>query len=141
MKATRTGTVSGCLIWFILLFLLGSCIVPVAMLIGGFTSGTSLALRVVTPMVCPPDSTSKIHSYATTTQDENGFEQPAVGYELHCLDSKGKLVKTSQIGYSFFWIGITSIIGLMLSGILAFLLAAPAGAWIARFVKKRQAGQ
>jgi len=120
-------------------FSTGTCIAPVAMLIGGFTSGTSLALRVVTPVVCPPDTTSKIHSYATTTQDKNGFKQPAVGYELHCLDSNGKLIKTSQVGYSFFWMGIIAIVGVMLSAIMAFLLAAPARAWVARFVKKRQA--
>ena len=62
---------------------------------------------------------------ATTTTDEYGNRQPATAYVLQCKDGSGEVVKEDPIGYSFLWIGSITAIGLILSGVLAFALAAP----------------
>jgi len=136
MKNATTGTVSGCIVWVIVFGCLGSCVIPVASMVGGFSSGSNLAVRTVGPMVCPENTTPKIHTYATTTIDDNGFEQPATGYEIQCFDANGEVVKTDPVAYAFIWIGIFAAIGLVVAGILAFVLAAPAGVLIARLFKQ-----
>ena len=138
MKSARTGAISGCIVWAIAFGIIGTCIIPVAALVGGLSSGSELALNIVGPMVCPENTTPKIHTYATTTFDENGFETPATGYELRCLDIKGEIVKTDPVVYSFIWIGIISAIGLVLTAILAFAFAAPAGVLIARLFNRNK---
>jgi len=82
MKSPSAGTVSGCLIWFIVFAIATICLLPVAMAVGGFTSGTDFAGRIVGGIECPKGTTPKINSYATTSLDDNGIEQPATGYEL-----------------------------------------------------------
>ena len=138
MKPARTGTISGCIVWMIAFGVIGTCIFPVAALVGGLSSGSDPALSIVGPMVCPENTTPKIHTYATTTFDENGFERPATGYELQCLDINGKVVKTDPVVYSFIWIGIIAVIGFILTGILAFAFAAPAGMLITRLINRNK---
>jgi len=138
MKSAKTGTISGCIVWVIAFGVIGTCIIPVAALVGGLSSGSDPALSIVGPMVCPENTTPKIHTYATTTFDENGFETPATGYELQCLDINRKVVKTDPVAYSFIWIGIIAAIGLVLTGILAFAFAAPAGVFIARLLNRNK---
>ncbi|HEX2696874.1 MAG TPA: hypothetical protein VHM28_04150, partial [Anaerolineales bacterium] len=70
---TAVGAVSGCIIWLILLSVIGACIFPIAMLVGGFTSESSLAVRVTGAIECPKGSTPTIYSYETTSTDDNGF--------------------------------------------------------------------
>ena len=138
MKNATTGTVSGCIIWFVVFGFLCSCIIPVASMIGGFSSGSDIAVKTVGPMVCPENTTPKIHTYATTSIDDNGFETPSTGYEIQCLDASGDIVKTDPVAFAFIWIGIFAAIGLVLAGILAFVLAAPAGVLIARLLNKNK---
>jgi len=138
MKPAATGTVSGCIVWIILFCVISMCIFPVASMVGGFTSGTDLAVRTVGPMVCPENTTPKIHTYATTSIDEFGNEQPATGYEIQCLDAGGNVVKTDPVAYSFIWIGIISLIGFVLTGILALVFAAPAGILISRLFNRNK---
>ena len=141
MKATKTGAVSGCVVWIVVFSILCTCMFPVMMIIGSITStvtGDSV-VRILGPRLCPEGSTGKIHTYETTTQDENGFETPTTAFEMRCVDANGKIVKDLGPNYAFIWDGILGVIGLILSAILAFLLAAPAGALITRIIKKRQA--
>jgi len=138
MKSARTGTISGCVVWFIVFCIISTCIIPVASMVGGFSSGSDLAVRTVGPMVCPENTTPKIHTYATTSRDDNGFETPATGYEIQCFDATGEVVKTDPVAYAFIWMGTIAAIGLILTGILAFVFAAPAGVLIARLLNRNK---
>lgn len=140
MKPARTGTLSGCVIWFIVFGVLGSCLVPAAMMIGGLTSVTRFAMQTVGPLVCPEGTTVESRSYATTTTDEFGNSQPSTAYVLQCVDASGTVVKEEPVLYAFIWIGIVSVIGLILAAILAFVFAAPAGVLIARLTNRKQSG-
>jgi hypothetical protein len=141
MKSGTAGAVSGCLIWAIVFGVLGTCLGSLAMFAGGLTSGTDLAVRTVGPMVCPEDTEPRIRTYATTTTDDNGFETPATGYELQCLDKNNSVVKTDPVGYAFYWMGILIGAGLLLAAGLAFLVGGPAGVLISRMINKNRAGR
>jgi len=131
---TAVGAVSGCIIWIILLSVIGSCFIPIAMFIGGFTSATSLAARVTGSLICPTGTTPTIYSYETMSTDDNGFPTPATAYELHCLNANGDIVKNDPVVYAFVWEGIIAAIGLILTVIVAFIIAAPAGAIITKLL-------
>lgn len=136
MKSATTGTISGCVIWFIVFGMIGSCLLPVAMFIGGFTSVTDSAMQTVGPFICPDGTTVESRSYATTTNDEFGNPQPSTAYVLQCVDAKGEVVQEDPVLYAFIWMGILAFIGLVISALLAFALAAPAGILIARLFKR-----
>jgi len=136
MKPASTGTLSGCLVWVIAFGVISSCILPLAMIAGGITSASNFAIQQTGKFICPDNTTPDVYSYETTTTDEYGNSQPATAYELQCKDANGTVVKTDPVGYSFLWIGIFAGIGLFLSGVLAFALAAPAGVLIARFLNR-----
>ena len=138
MKPKATGTLSGCLVWIIAFGILSTCILPVAMAVGGITSFSRFAMQTLEPVICPEGTTAESYSYATTTTDEYGNTQPSTAYELHCVDANGVVVKEDPILYAFVWIGIIALIGLVIAALLAFALAAPAGALIAKFLNRRQ---
>lgn len=138
MKTAKTGTVSGCIIWFIVFGLLSSCLVPVAMAAGGITSVSSFAIRTTGGFICPDGTTADTYSYASTTTDEFGTPQPSTAYVLICVDASGETVKEDPVAYAFIWIGILAGIGLIMAGILAFAFAAPAGILIARLFNRKK---
>jgi hypothetical protein len=88
--------------------------------------------------ICPEGSTAQSYSYATTTTDEFGNRQPSTAYVLQCVDSNGEIVKEDPITYAFVWMGILVLIGLILTGLLAFVLAAPAGVLLGRLFSKNK---
>jgi hypothetical protein len=57
---------------------------------------------------------------------------------MRCVDENGNLVKDLGPTYAFLWTGLLGGVGIVLAAILAFLLAAPAGALIARVFQKKQ---
>ncbi|MCC6297971.1 MAG: hypothetical protein IT314_01645 [Anaerolineales bacterium] len=134
MKQATTGTVSGCLVWIIAFVVISMCILPVSMMVGGFTSFSDFAIRQTSKFICPENTTPDIRTYQTTTTDEYGTRQPSTAYVLQCKDASGEVVMEDPVGFAFLWIGILAGIGLLLSGILAFVLAAPAGVLIAKVV-------
>ncbi len=134
MKQTSAGALSGCLVWVIAFGVISMCILPVSMMVGGFTSFSDLAIQQTGRFICPENTTPDVYSYATTTTDENGNRQPSTAYVLQCKDASGEVVKEDPVGYAFLWIGVIAGIGLILSGILAFVLAAPAGVVIAKLL-------
>lgn len=136
MKSTKTGAVSGCIIWFLVFGVIGSCLVPAGMMVGGFTSVTDFAMQALEPLICPDGTTAKSRSYATTTNDEFGNPQPSTAYVMQCVDANGEVVKEDPVAFAFVWIGIIAGIGLILSAILAFVFAAPAGVLIARLTNR-----
>ena len=138
MKFTKAGTVSGCIVWILVFCILSACLLPGAMMIGGFTSVSNFAMRTVGTIICPDGTTAESYSYATTTTDEYGNSQPSTAYEIHCVDASGTTVKEDPILYAFLWIGIFVLIGLGIAALLAFALAAPVGMLIARVLDRNK---
>ena len=144
MKSATTGAISGCLVWVLACGVLSMCILPVSMAIGGMTSASDTAINFTGRFICPSGTTPKSYSYATTTRDENGFLQPSTAYELHCVAANGEILQNDPVGFSFLWIGVFVLVGLIVTGGLAFLLAAPAGVLISKLMnrmKKTNAAQ
>lgn len=138
MKPKATGTLSGCIVWIIAFGILSTCILPIAMAVGGITSVSRFAMQTLAPMICPEGTTAKSYAYATTTTDEYGNTQPSTAYELHCVDANGVVVKEDPVLYAFVWIGIIALIGLVIAALLAFALAAPLGVLVAKLLNRRQ---
>ena len=136
MKSLKSGAASGCIVWIILVFVVSSCIVPVSFFVGGFTSFSDTAIQFTGRIICPENTTPASYSYQSTSLDEFGNPYPSTAYELHCLDSAGEVVKVDPIGYSFLWEGIIVAAGLVLSIVISFLIAAPAGALIGRLLQR-----
>jgi len=139
MKQAAAGTLSGFIVWIIACGLISSCLLPTAMFIGGFTSVSDFAIQQTGRFICPENTTPDVRTYATTTTDENGNRQPSTAYVLQCKDASGEVVMEDPVGYAFLWMGIFAAVGLILSVVLAFALAAPAGLLIARFLNRRRA--
>ena len=136
MKSAGTATFSGCLIWVLLVAIISTCILPVAMAVGGFSSSSDYAIKTTGNWLCPQGTTPESYSYETTTQDENGFDQPATAYELHCVDASGSVVKTDPVLYAFIWIGIFAGIGLIVTAILSFIFAVPGGMLVTKLLER-----
>ena len=135
MKSAKTGAVSGCLVWIIACGVLSMCILPVSSAIGGITAVSDFAIQQTGAIVCPENATPDVRTYATTTTSD-GFTRPSTAYVLQCKDADGEIVMEDSVGYAFIWIGIIALIGLVLSGILAFVLAAPASVLITKWVNR-----
>ena len=136
MKSATTGAVSGCLVWIIACGVISMCLLPVSTAIGGMTAVSDFAIQQTGAFVCPDNTTSDVRTYETTTTDSNGFRQPSTAYVLQCVDASGNVVKEDPVGYAFIWTGIIASIGLVLSGVLAFLFAAPAGVLITKLINR-----
>lgn len=136
MNNTKTTAVSGCLIWFILIFIISSCVMPVFFVVGSVSSFSNFAINTTGGWLCPEGTTPESYSYSTTTHDENGFEQPATAYELHCVDGRGTVVKNDPVLYAFLWIGIFGLVGLIVSAILSFVFAVPGGVLVTKLLNK-----
>jgi len=134
MKPLTAGTASGCLVWLLVFGILSLCLCPAALVIGSFTSAVTAdsVAGFLEPYLCPDDSTAQIITYETTTQDEFGNETPSTGYEMQCVDASGAIVRPPSPDYAFYWLGLLALVGLGLSALLAFLLAAPVAGFIAR---------
>lgn len=138
MNTVKTGTLSGFIVWIIACGLISSCLAPAAMIIGGVTAVSDFAVQQTGRFICPDNTTTDVRTYATTTTDENGNRQPSTAYVLQCKDAGGEVVKEDPVGYAFLWMGILAVLGLILSIVLAFLVAAPAGVLIAKFMSRRR---
>ena len=140
MKSATTGTIAGCLVWVMACGAISMCILPVSFVTSMFTSHSDYAIQQTGVIVCPDNTTPDVRTYATTTTDENGNRQPSTAYVLQCVDAGGNVVKEDPVGYAFLWVGIFAAIGLVISGLLAFILAAPAGMLISKLFNsmKRQ---
>ena len=136
MKNAGTTAFSGCLIWMLLVAIISTCILPVAMAAGGFSSFSDTAIQTTGKWLCPKDTTPESYSYGTTSLDDNGFEQPATAYELHCVDESGTVVKNDPVMYAFIWIGLFALGGLIVAIILSFIFAVPGGMLVTGLLNK-----
>ncbi|MBN8579754.1 MAG: hypothetical protein J0L96_03715 [Anaerolineae bacterium] len=136
MNNAKTSTVSGCVIWFLLIAIIGSCVMPVFFLAGTLSSFTDFAVQTMGGWLCPDGTTPEKYTYQTTMSDEYGNPRPATAYELHCVDASGDVVKTDPIAYAFIWVGIIALLGVVLTGVLAFVFAVPGGMLVTRLLNK-----
>jgi hypothetical protein len=136
MNNAKTTAISGCIIWILLISFIGSCVMPVFFLVGSLSSFSDFAIKTTGGWLCPEGTTPESYSYSTTTHDENGFDQPATAYELHCVDPAGTVVKNDPILYAFIWIGIWAGVGLIISGTLTFIFAVPGGMLVTKMLNK-----
>jgi hypothetical protein len=130
VKQAPSGTISGCLVWIIVFVVINICILPISMAVGGMTSVTDFAVKQTGAIVCPNNTTPKIRAFATYGSG------PSTTSVLQCVDASGNVVKEDPVGFAFLWIGIIAVIGLIISALLAFALAAPAGVLIGRFINR-----
>lgn len=137
MKSAATGTLSGCVVWLLVFGLLGACLVPVALMVGGFTSGSQFAVGTVAPFICPRDTSGTVYSYETTSINDNGVSVPATAFELHCVDARGETVKKDPVLFAFLWEGIAALVAAIVTGILALVLAAPAAVIASRLFRRK----
>lgn len=107
---------------------------PVFFLVGSLSSFTTFAINMTGGWLCPDGTTPQQNTYTTTTLDEFNNPQPATAYELQCVDSSGNVVKTDPILYSFIWIGIWALLGLIVSGVLTFVFAVPGGMLVTKIL-------
>ena len=135
-RGATAGTVSGCVIWIVSISAITSCILPIFIAIGSITSFSQFALQSTGSLICPDGTTPERYTYDTTTTDEFGNIEPATGVSLRCVDESGTIVKEDPVGYSFLWIGIFSLIGLIVSALIAFMFAAPLGMLIGRLFNR-----
>ena len=139
MKSASTGALSGCVVWVLTFVMLSTCLCPLSVAVATVTSFATgdFVASVLSPYLCPAGSTGKIRTFDTTTTDDNGNSVPATGYEMICVDTGGTEVANTGPLYGFVWVGIISVIGLVLAGLLAIVLAVPVGAYIARWQSRR----
>ena len=136
MNNAKSTAVSGCVIWFLLICIISSCVMPVFFIVGSVSSFSEFAIQTTGGWLCPEGTTPESYTYATTTADEFGNQQPSTAYELHCVDSSGAVVKEDPVVYAFIWIGIWGAIGLILSGVLTFVFAVPGGMMVTKVLNK-----
>ena len=139
MNNTKTTAISGCVIWFLLICMISSCVMPIFFIVGSVSSFSEFAIQTTGGWLCPEGTTPESYTYATTTADEFGNQQPSTAYELHCVDSSGTVVKEDPLVYAFIWIGIWAVIGLILSGVLTFVFAVPGGMLVTKILNKLRA--
>jgi hypothetical protein len=132
MKSVAAGTTSGCVLWLIAFCVLSTCLFPVAMFVGGFSSTlqADFVAGLMEPYLCPENSTAEIITFQTTTTDEFGNQQPATGYEMQCVDANGTIVREPSPDYAFYWLGLLAVVGLVAAAVLGFFFAAPIGALV-----------
>ena len=136
MNNAKSTAVSGCVIWFLLICIISSCVMPVFFIVGSVSSFSEFAIQTTGGWLCPEGTMPESYTYATTTADEFGNQQPSTAYELHCVDSSGTVVKEDPVVYAFIWIGIWGAIGLILSGVLTFVFAVPGGMLVTKILNK-----
>lgn len=136
MEGKKTGMLSGCLVWLLTFALLSMCLCPAGVMVGSFFSvlGVDWSARLVGPLLCPAGSSAHIENHSTMRM-ENGRWEPVQSFELVCTDPAG--VQTNLGGsYALLLAGMFAVGGLVLAGLLALALAAPAGVLIGRLRRR-----
>lgn len=136
MNNAKATAISGCVIWFLLISVIASCVMPIFFVAGSLSSFSITAINITGGWICPDGSTPQQNTYSTTTFDEFGNPEPATAYELQCVDGNGTVIKTDPVGYSFLWIGIFAVLGLIVSAVLTFILAVPGGMLVTKVLNK-----
>jgi hypothetical protein len=141
MKSGKTATLSGCVALLIAFCILGSCLLPFGLVVGGITSTVSadFVAQTLGPYMCPQGSVAQVHTFETTSRDASGFENAATGYEVRCVNPAGELVKDLGPTVGFAWTGILAVASLLVALLLAFLFASSVGALVAKLRSRNSA--
>ena len=143
MKSAAVGTTSGCVIWLMAFGMVLLCLCPLSAAIGGVsaTLGANSVASLLGPYLCPENSTAGIVTFQTTVPNDLGGESRATGYEMQCVAADGTVVREGSPDYAVYWVGLLALVSLVVSGGVAFLVAAPLGALIARRSGRSQAAR
>lgn len=127
MEQKPNRILSGCIVWLIVFFLISSCLIPVGIFISSFSIITADESIIMTlgSFMCPGGSDPIIDSYQSTIMDEDGLPRTNTVFEMKCLDAKGEMVKNLGGSYGVIWVGIFIIGSILISGLLALVLAIP----------------
>jgi hypothetical protein len=134
--STVAGSVSGCVLWLLVFSLFAACMVPVSLIFAVFTTDTPMMAGIVGPMFCTEGSKAQIRMEQTTMHDDNGFDRPAMGYTLICVDTNGKTVAEPAPWPTWTWNGLSFLAGLLVAALLALLFAAPLGVLVTRLLRR-----
>jgi len=136
MNNARTTAISGCIIWFLLISIISSCVMPIFFVVGVVSSFSAPAIKITGRVLCPEGTTPESYSYPSTTVDEFGNPESGTAYELHCVDASGTIVKNDPVVYSFLWIGVWAVLGLITAVVLTFVFAVPGGMLVTKILNK-----
>lgn len=133
MKSAATGTASGCVVWVLTFCVLSTCVLSAVVPLVGAVTSTNDAIMDDTmgAYLCPEGSTSELVTHQTTGTDSSGNPISTTAYELQCVDSSGNITREPSADYAFMWMGFLAVVGLVVTALGSFLLAAPAGAIVA----------
>ena len=67
MNNAKTTAISGCVIWFLLICIISSCVMPVFFIVGSVSSFSDFAIKTTGGWLCPEGTTPESYSYASTT--------------------------------------------------------------------------
>ncbi len=137
MTAEKPRFASGCLAGVVIFLILSSLLVTVAIVVGSVsaTIKSDFVARTIPTIICPPNSTAQIVTHASSTLDEYGNRLPSTAYELQCVDAAGTIVKAPGPAYAFYWTGLLVAAVILISVLLAMILATPAAALLNQLMK------
>ena len=128
--SAKAGTASGCLVWVVLVGVIGTCLLPVGLIVSVFTATSTAAANLVGPLVCPTTTHAIIEISNTAYQTELGAELPAVTREMVCVNDQGTVMARPAPLPDWIWLVFVTLALVLLAGLLSFALAAPAGVMI-----------
>lgn len=138
-RREKTSTTTGCLSLVVVFIILSSILVTSAIVIGSVSASVNadFVARTMQPLLCPPNSTAEIVTYASSILDENQTRLPATAYELQCVDSTGAVLREPGPAYAFYWIATLATVALVLSLILSVILSRPLAAFLNRIINSK----
>lgn len=138
LVSAKVGTVSSCLVWVVMMGVIGTCLIPVALIVAPFTATSEIAVQTIGPLVCPETSAAIIEISNTSYQTDLGAEVPAATREMVCVDSNGTVVARPAPLPNWLWMGFVALVMLLITGLLALALATPAGMAVGTLLKQVQ---
>ena len=93
------------------------------------------------PYLCPQDTSARIVRFETTTRDFTDMPTQSTQLDMHCVDKSGNLVKNVGGLYGILFTAIAGAAALLVSAVLALILAAPAGVLLGRWISRLRANR
>lgn len=123
--------------------LLSTCLGPLALIGAGIFSGTraDTVAGWFAPYLCPQGTSARIVRIETTTRDFTDMPTQTTQMDMHCVDNSGNLVKNVGGLYAILFSAIAGAAALLVSAVLALILAAPAGVLLGRWISRLRANR
>lgn len=136
--SAKVGTASGCLVWVVLVVVIGTCLLPVGLIVSVFTATSDAAAQTIGPLICPEGSVATIEQSNNADRMDLGAEPVAATREMVCVDAQGTVITRPAPLPNWLWMAFITLVMAGLAGILAIILAVPAGATVGSLLKKMQ---